>query len=272
MNRPNPRALARRQARAFTLIELLVVISIIALLIALLLPALSSARNAAKTTRCLSNIRQVATASIAFTADHKGELAENRTDVTANGGPARHVTWRHSLVDGDYLSGGGVWVCPQPAPAGAFSEEGQTDDASGSLCVGDEASNYAVNGHLLWRGDLLDEDSERRVFTVARPSHTILLSETQTYYPDIRVVDLILGTELPSGIGGWYGYWHDRQGTYAFADGHAELSSLLDTGNPDCRWHNGLDNDFDPIEGQEAGTAERHDHPAWKFIVDVIYR
>jgi prepilin-type N-terminal cleavage/methylation domain-containing protein/prepilin-type processing-associated H-X9-DG protein len=52
--------------KAFTLIELLVVIAIIALLMAILLPALSRGREQGKGVVCMSNLRQLTTAWIAY--------------------------------------------------------------------------------------------------------------------------------------------------------------------------------------------------------------
>ncbi len=65
---------AKRSEAGFTLVELLVVIAIIALLMAVLLPALNKARTQAKRIVCLSNLRQLVAAWMAYADNYDGKL------------------------------------------------------------------------------------------------------------------------------------------------------------------------------------------------------
>lgn len=63
-----------RRRDGFTLVELLVVIGIIAVVMAILLPSLSRARETAKRIKCLSNMRQLGAAVMAYTVDNEGHF------------------------------------------------------------------------------------------------------------------------------------------------------------------------------------------------------
>jgi prepilin-type N-terminal cleavage/methylation domain-containing protein/prepilin-type processing-associated H-X9-DG protein len=65
---------SKKNTTGFTLVELLVVIAIIALLMAVLLPALNKARTHAKRIACLSNLRQLVTAWMAYADNFDGKL------------------------------------------------------------------------------------------------------------------------------------------------------------------------------------------------------
>jgi prepilin-type N-terminal cleavage/methylation domain-containing protein len=61
----------RSRVRGFTLVELLVVIAIIGVLVALLLPAIQAAREAARRTQCIDNLKNVATACLNYESGQK---------------------------------------------------------------------------------------------------------------------------------------------------------------------------------------------------------
>ena len=63
-----------RSRQAFTLIELLVVIAIIAILAAILFPVFARAREAARKTACLSNLKQIGTALLMYCQDYDETL------------------------------------------------------------------------------------------------------------------------------------------------------------------------------------------------------
>ena len=61
-----------RKSQGFTLVELLVVLAIVGLLMALLLASVMQVRAAARRTRCLANLRQLAAASQLYSTEHSG--------------------------------------------------------------------------------------------------------------------------------------------------------------------------------------------------------
>src|SRR4051794_3760021 len=86
-----------RRRSAFTIVELLVVIGIIAVLLGLLLPALSRAQAAAKRVQCLSNLRQMATASVNYAANNHGSYPPAYYS-SSNGQVAYGYNWDFTIM------------------------------------------------------------------------------------------------------------------------------------------------------------------------------
>ena len=78
---------AFRIRRGFTLIELLVVIAIIAILAAILFPVFARAREQARKISCVSNLKQIGTASMMYAQDYDESYSDSRMATDALDGP-----------------------------------------------------------------------------------------------------------------------------------------------------------------------------------------
>ena len=95
----------------FTLIERLVVIAIIAFLAAMLMPALSKARESAKASNCLANLKQSALASSMYAGDFRGHILLYPQRVNLADG--RSLTSWASVLSANKYSGEKELFCPK---------------------------------------------------------------------------------------------------------------------------------------------------------------
>ena len=101
---------------AFTLIELLVVIAIIAILAAILFPVFAQARDKARQTGCLSNIKQIGTGLMMYVQDfdetYPGAL---QAEQSINNGSTSDMRKPLDMQLASYIKNDQVWACPSDA-------------------------------------------------------------------------------------------------------------------------------------------------------------
>jgi prepilin-type N-terminal cleavage/methylation domain-containing protein/prepilin-type processing-associated H-X9-DG protein len=120
-----------RSRTAFTLIELLVVIAIIAILAAILFPVFAQARAKARQVSCLSNLRQIGTATLMYAQDADDTVGRK---------------WWEWHVDLEpYVKSDGVFSCPSStAPAPERRTFTNLTFSDGSIGTGSWLVNFPV--------------------------------------------------------------------------------------------------------------------------------
>ncbi|MBC7329256.1 prepilin-type N-terminal cleavage/methylation domain-containing protein [bacterium] len=120
--------LTNKQRRGFTLIELLVVIAIIAILAAILFPVFSRAREQARKTACLSNMKQIGMGLMMYLQDWD-ETFPYCTSCNAPGvgSPTDHPQGKLH----PYIKNAAVWDCPSEAIQDRIPNLLQIGNASG---------------------------------------------------------------------------------------------------------------------------------------------
>ena len=120
----------RKLSKGFTIVELLVVVSIIALLIGILLPAIGKARDKARTSNSISNLRQLGVAHNAYAGDWEdSQLSLNRYNISQYGNMTNYneaIGMQDSGVPGYHHTGhppqiAGWGVAPGGGSTGMYS-------------------------------------------------------------------------------------------------------------------------------------------------------
>ena len=161
-----------RKKHQFTLIELLIVIAIIAILAAMMLPALNKARESARTSNCINNLRQLGQAELLYVDAYDG-LPTAVQDMARTS-----LTWHQMLlVSGLLPNKSELFACPS-APEKTLTPA--TLEMNGVTYV--YYTCYGINADLV--GDISKTTRARNFYSgtipfkrLTTPSRTILISD-----------------------------------------------------------------------------------------------
>jgi prepilin-type N-terminal cleavage/methylation domain-containing protein/prepilin-type processing-associated H-X9-DG protein len=224
-----------QRSKGFTLIELLVVIAIIAILAAILFPVFAQARERARAISCVSNLKQIGTATAMYVQDYDetfpcgwGQNDGGRSMWRISIQP--YIQKYGSGTNDPYNSGGsyGVFVCP--------------DQPGSSLNYGPTSYGYnGSNGNLAGWSDAEAAFPGRKLATVKRPAQLVAYCDAGEVGPLSKSLDPNFDDGSPS----WTGCGNDNGGPYTF--------------NPDV-WKEdwSVDWDFGAPGGEDWGTCRNN--------------
>lgn len=219
----------------FTLIELLVVIAIIGLLAAILFPVFGRARENARRTSCLSNVKQIGLGIQQYTQDNDERLPMYQAIYSGT----LYQSWHWAIMP--YVKSKQIFVCPSAkriAPYGFPSSSSYTSGcdplyipATQSAAMGGYGMNYTYLGNVA---------ASVTIATIPKSSETVFAGETNGITTTRVIYNPRLWTTnwpatppcgMPTTYGDGFADWHFDGNNLLFCDGHAKwlrLDSIRD--------------------------------------------
>ena len=198
--------------RGFTLIELLVVIAIIAILAAILFPVFARAREKARQTSCLSNLKQVGTAMLMYIQDY-----DERYGQSMSGTSAGTTTVYHELMP--YMKNAQILECPSNPDEITMAAMSALLGGLGAPPIaplGTPGVSYIYNTAVWEDGNLTGPTAPIKDAEIPRPSETMSLGDGNLEVAPNQFNTPIMGT-------------HNEMANAVFCDGHAKVVKCVET-------------------------------------------
>jgi len=182
--------------RGFTLIELLVVIAIIALLAAILFPVFAQAREKARQTQCLSNLRQIGLGVLQYAQDSDEMVVH--TELGGDRDDAHEYYWGDMLAP--YLKNTQILACPDALHPLAFKPAPLTYTQQWSYAYG---VNDIVDNTAACTADVDDPACQhigvagQSLAAVTAPAATILICDNAPALDEVNDGD---GSSAETGL------------------------------------------------------------------------
>jgi prepilin-type N-terminal cleavage/methylation domain-containing protein/prepilin-type processing-associated H-X9-DG protein len=178
---------------AFTLIELLVVIAIIAILAAILFPVFAQAREKARQTSCLSNLKQYSLANLMYVQDY-----DETFPMSAYLNVSCVATFYWAVAP--YVKNNQITQCPSD------KEAMNVQLLTGAPCANTPPFNSYVVNPALYASGFMPNVNTLSLASVSRPAETVMHYDGNTSVTQQQIVQAR----------------HQNMFDASFVDGHAK--------------------------------------------------